>query len=261
MRIDIKLFFGLFLLILFLAVQEGVSQDVQFSQFYNVPLHLNPGFAGSSHQTRGTIHHRFQWPTLDARYTTSMASVDTYFPEYKSGVGLMVLQDYQGGNEFSSTDVVLQYSYEVHISSNITFRPGLQIGYVTRSLDYSRLTFPQQFNHLGQQDFSNPYGLGFRRHYADIGSGGIVYSKDFWFGFAAHHLNMPNQSFLGDVSRLPVKYSFVSGYKIRLNKKQKYMSYLQEEREFCIIPTLHYKFQGPSDQFDIGLYGIYDMLI
>ncbi|WMJ75648.1 type IX secretion system membrane protein PorP/SprF [Cytophagaceae bacterium ABcell3] len=243
------------------VVFESRGQDVQFSQFYNVPMHLNPAFAGSAHQTRGTLHNRLQWPSLDATYTTSLISADTYFPEYKSGVGVMVVQDIMGGADFMSTDVVLQYAYEVHINENITFRPGLQLGYVSRTVDYSGLIFPQQVDDQGQHDFGNPYGLGNRIHYVDIGSGGILYSKDFWVGASAHHMNRPNQSFTGDVARQAIKYSFVGGYKIRLKSKQKYLAYLQSEPERAIVPTVHYKMQGPSDQLDVGVYAMYDMVM
>jgi type IX secretion system PorP/SprF family membrane protein len=71
-------------------------------------------------------------------------------------------------------------------------------------------------------------------------------------------MNTPNQSFAGDVSRLPVKYSFVGGYKfVKSSGKDIYKSH----QDLTIIPTLHYKFQGKSDQFDAGIYTIYSNVI
>jgi type IX secretion system PorP/SprF family membrane protein len=251
------------MLLLSLFSLKAIGQDVQFSQFYNVPTYLNPGFAGSAHQTRAIAHHRMQWPGLDARYTTSLVSLDHYLPQHKSGFGLMVMQDYMGANTINSTNIVAQYAYEIHVLDNLTFRPGLQLGYMSRGLNYSNLRFPQQFDDQGQNSTGNPYGFGDDRiHMVDFGTGGIVYSNNLWVGFSAHHLNKPNQSFFGEVSRLPVQYLFVSGYKIKLKSKEKYMAYLQQqESEIAIIPTFNYKSQGSSDQFDIGVYGIYDMVI
>ena len=53
------------------------GQDIQFSQFYQVPTYQNPAFAGSAHKTRATVHQRIQWPSLDANYVTSFVSFDS----------------------------------------------------------------------------------------------------------------------------------------------------------------------------------------
>ena len=74
------------------------------------------------------------------------------------------------------------------------------------------------------------------------------------------HLNLPNQSFVKNVSRLPLKGALTGGYKIILRKK-KGSAYLEEAKEISITPTFHYKFQGKSDQFDMGIYGMYSDFI
>ena len=97
------------------------AQDIQYSQFYANVLYLNPAFAGNVHATRGVFHQRIQWPSLDAKYITSHVSVDTYFSEVNSGVGLMVYKDWQGSNTLSSVETALQYAYELHLSSKTFF--------------------------------------------------------------------------------------------------------------------------------------------
>jgi type IX secretion system PorP/SprF family membrane protein len=233
---------------------SSYSQDFQFSQFYNVPLYQNPAFAGSMHAGRVSVHQRLQWPKLDARYTTSVISADKFFSQYKSGVGLVIMQDYQGGNNISSTQVQGMYSYELLVNKNITFRPGLQLGYVSEYVDYSNLRFPHQYNNYGLQT-QDPDALKNRKGYLDVSTGGVLYTRGLWVGFAAHHLNTPNQSFAGRLSKLPAQFALTSGYKIILYRK---VSLTDEGKEISITPTFHYKSQGTSDQLDLGVYGAYN---
>ncbi|MFN3405655.1 MAG: type IX secretion system membrane protein PorP/SprF [Cytophagaceae bacterium] len=246
---------------LFLVMSVGsFAQDFQFSQFYNVPLYINPAFAGSLHNTRVGLHQRLQWPKLDAKYTTSVLSVDHYFNGAKSGVGLMVMQDFQGGGMVSSSEIHLMYSYEMVLNKKFTFRPGIQLGYVSRRLAYAQLRYPHQYDNdqgmIYAQDPDINEQWNRAKGYADVAAGGMLYSKNFWFGVASHHLNTPNQSFhASSVSKLHTKVSFTSGYKIVLHKE---VSMHHDKTEFSITPTAHYKFQGKSDQLDLGIYGAYN---
>ncbi len=255
------------LLLLFLLGYEAFAQDIQFSQFYAVPLYQNPAFAGAAHAPRFTLHNRIQWPgiggatsaTALSKYTTTYFSVDNFWSRYRSGLALQVLRDWQAGSTLSSTQVGLQYAYELPLSPTFTLRPGLQLDYVDRAVDYSKLRFPD--------DHDNQYGWdgtvhtgGPRTQFADVSSGVLLYSEKLWGGLSFHHMNTPNQSLTGAVSRLPMKYAITGGYKIYL-KEKRYLVYLEKEKEVSITPTVHYKAQGKSDQTDIGVYLIYDQLM
>ncbi len=261
MKVGIKnKYFRFYLLIqAIIAVNIAIGQDIQFSQFYAAALYQNPAFAGSTHHHRGTFHQRLQWPGLDAKYTTSLLSFDTYANKYNSGFGVMVFKDWQGSSTINSIDAGVQYAYEIHFNEQISFRPGLQLSYVSRNLDYSGLTLPEDYTNNGYVGGSNLNGNS-RKGYVDISSGGIFYSEKLWVGVSAHHLNMPNQSFIGDVSRLPIKFALTAGYKIPLIHS-KFMAYMDHEKDKSITPTVHYKFQGKSDQLDLGLYANYDFVM
>lgn len=238
------------------------GQDVQFSQYYAAPTHLNPAFAGGAHHHRAMFHQRLQWPRLNAKYITSMLSYDFFDARYQSGYGIMLLQDYQGSNNISSTELHAQYAYELPLSKVWSVRAGLQAGLVTRTLNYADLTFPQQYDDFGFTGMPHDYNeFGKQRKiYPDIASGIVAYTDDFWFSFAGHHLNLPNQSFIGEVERLPIKFSFGAGYKIHLTERHK-MAYLSQDDEFSVTPVIHYKFQGKSDQTDFGAYLIYNQIL
>lgn len=240
------------------------SQDIQFSQFYAAPLYLNPAFAGSSLFNRIVFQQRLQWPALDARYTTSLLSFDAFSQKYRSGIGVMAIRDVQGRGTISSTEFSIQYSYDLSISNSLAFRPGLHLGYISRTIDYSQLHFPDQYDDQGLNGngSTDPLKENRRKGLPDVGAGGVFYSKHFWISYAGHHLNTPNQAFQEmQRSVLPAKHSFTAGYKFIISQGglREHMGHM--DNTFFIIPTVHYKFQGMSDQTDAGLYILYNEIL
>lgn len=243
-----------------LNIFVAFGQDIQFSQFYAANLYLNPAFAGSVHKKRFTLHQRLQWPYLDAKYITSQLTFDAFSYKYNSGLGVMITQDWQGSNDLKSTEIDFQYSYELFLSSDFVIRAGLQLGLFSRTFDYSNQLFPDQLSDNGPTGAPS-YDANYNpnRYFADVSSGIIGYTDHLWFGFSAHHMNTPNQSFLGEVSRLPTKYTWVGGYKIDIGPSERRKSTIRQEHlERSITPTIHYKYQGKSDQMDLGLYANYE---
>ena len=237
------------------------SQDIQFSQYYQAPMYLNPAFAGSAHHHRIISHNRLQWPHADAKYTTIQASYDTYFNHYRSGIGFMATSDKQGGNSISSTDFQAIYSYELHLHEKYTFRFGLQGGFIRRNVDVTDRVFPNQTTSDGYNtSLSSGEGLiNVSKNMLDISAGGVFYSDRLWLGLAAHHINTPNQSYIGEVSRYPAKFSVMGGYKIPLSHA--HHAFFEDVKEISLTPTFLYKAQGKSDQLDIGTYLTYDQLL
>lgn len=249
----------------FLALASSLwAQDIQFSQFYGAALYLNPAFAGGVHNDRITFHQRLQWPSIDAKYITSYLSYDRYFDKYKSGLGITALKDFQGKNTINSTELGLQYSYELGISEKLALRPGLQLGYIKRSVDYTTLLYPDQFNNQGTngQQTLDPHASTNKVSFLDVSAGAIFYSRKLWISYAGHHLNKPNQSYwANEVSNLPVKHSFTTGYRIPIIKGEEKAHIGHSTSSFFIIPTAHYKIQGKSDQVDLGIYAWYSELV
>ena len=240
-----------------LCLPNLAAQDIQFSQFYAAPLYLNPAFAGTTYSNRLIFQQRIQWPGLDARYLTSLVSFDKNFYKHNSGLGILLSKDYQGADIIGSQDINLLYAYELQISKNYALRTGLQLGYVSRYVNYADLTFPSQYSdkgYLGPGQYSH-YGSD-QVGYADVASGTLLYSSRFWLSLASHHMNRPRQSFYNEVSRLPVKFSVGVGYKIPVKKRTGQRK--KDEEIMSITPVAHYKFQGASDQLDLGVYAIYE---
>lgn len=247
-------------LLLLLYTIKSNGQDIQFSQFYSNVLYINPAFAGSAHATRVILHNRLQWPGLNAKYVTSSFTADHYFERANSGIGLLVLRDVEGSSTLSSTQAALQYSYELHLSSQYSFRAGMQAGITSQYMNYSKLTFPDQYTVNGYQGSPTDEPLqGNTKTFFDLSSGGIFYSDRFWLSVAYDHMNQPNEAFYGtDVMRLPFKMDYATGYKFYLRKLPVYDG---DDDTPYITPTAHYKFQGKSQQLDLGAYASYQRFI
>jgi type IX secretion system PorP/SprF family membrane protein len=248
-----------FLTLLLFATVELAAQDPQLSQYYNAPLFLNPALTGTANNSRGVINYRTQWTSLPTPYRTFAASFDHNIEPYNSGVGLLIKNDRQGDGGLTSTDVNLIYSYHVYINENLNFVPAIQAGFVTRDVSFFNLVFGDQLDNNGvvTGPTSDNFSKGSRVSYLDFSTGGILYSDAFWFGVSAHHLNEPVQSFT-DNTTLPMRMSLHGGYKFFLEKPIQGNMYSYAGREKSIIPTFMYKMQGKYDQFDLGVYAIYE---
>ena len=238
----------------------AVSQDTQYTQYYAAPLYLNPGFTGSTQHHRFIANYRNQWPSLPGSFVSYAFSYDYYIPQVKSGIGLFVSTDKAGSADLLSTNLGFLYSYKVNLAGKWLFSPGLYFGYSRKDLDFSKLIFGDQlqFDENGNaptQDLSVSQNLQPEAHF-DFGTGFLVYNKSFWAGFSMYHLNKPNQSLLGEESRLPTKISFHSGIKIPL-----YHGPFKRDRTSSISPSFIYKKQGRFDQLDIGLHFLYEPIM
>lgn len=246
--------------LIFNTVANG--QDPQFSQFYAAPLYLNPAFAGSSGLARAGLNYRNQWPSLNANFVTYSAYFDYFFEDYNSGVGLLLMSDREGLAGLQSHSAALQYAYQLRLTKTLTFRPGIQVAASMKNIDFNRLVFESQINPNTGYDPSQGSGeTGFNDNvfYADISTGGLIYSSRFWFGGAVHHLTEPDQSFSDEgVDGLPMKFSFHAGYKIPIDGA---VSQAVFRRDVSFTPTAQYKYQGKFDQLDIGLYFTYEPVV
>lgn len=260
MRKNLLLFLFIILCLGFLEVK---AQDPQFSQFYAAPLYLNPGFVGATQQARVGANYRNQWPSIDASFVTFSAYFDYYLDDFNSGVGIIINSDREGLAGLRSNSIGLQYAYQLRLTENITFRPGVEVSYVIRNVDFMKLTFGDQYN---PGNIGNPlptdesFNSDLNVVYPDIAFGGVLYTDAFWIGLSAHHLTTPNQSFTEERSELPIKYSAHAGYKFRL-KPATGKGYTPSVRERSITPNVLYKSQGDFDQLDVGLYFTHEPVV
>lgn len=240
--------------IVLLTIQNIWGQDPQFSQYYSAPLLLNPALTGASECERVGVNARTQWVGLNRPYSTFAAYTDMNLNHLKSGVGIMFLHDNAGQAHLTSNEVSLFYSYHTHISKHANIRFGLQATWVNRSIQYNQLIFEDQFTDLQvTQGFTSDPIADYTRHsYFDITSGALLFGENYWVGFAARHLNTPNQSFYTGESQLPRTFTLHGGYNISFFHS--HGLHHEKDKSIHITPTFIYKSQTKYDQLDVGMY-------
>lgn len=256
------------LLLIWLMLMCGgavTAQDPQFSQFYAAPLYLNPAMAGSSGQARAGINYRNQWPAIDANFTTTSVFFDYYIADKRSGVGFILTQDREGLAGLRSLSVGLQYSYELRITDKLGFTPGFQAAFYTRDVNFSKLTFGDQYDPT-TGNFINPqtaeqFNSDFQKNFFDLSVGGLLFTPTSWLGVTVNHLTQPNQSIIDEDAPLPMKFSVHGGVKIRMRPGVVGSGVYARSSERSVSPAFQYRHQGEFDQLDLGLYFTLEPLV
>ncbi|MFQ5334812.1 MAG: PorP/SprF family type IX secretion system membrane protein, partial [Flavobacteriales bacterium] len=180
------------------------AQDPQLSQYYAAPLYLNPSFAGNTLQSRLIANYRHQWAAIPGAFISYAFSYDHNLQGINSGAGFMAMHDKAGTGGLRFTNLAGFYAYTAQLNRKLVLKPGVSFSYTFRNINFADLTFGDQLIHGGGNSSENPVEPV---SYVDAAAGLLLYSEKFWFGSALHHLNKPNQSLVGGITRLPIKFS------------------------------------------------------
>ncbi len=242
---------GLFTLFLYLLFTgELQAQDAEFTQFYANPLYLNPAFAGSNICPRVSLNYRNQWPGLNKTYITYAASYDRYVRAVSGGIGALVLADKAGNGTLNTTDASLMYSYSIHPTREFSVSFGLQGTYHQKTVDWSKLTFgdmidPKRGFVWNTHEQPKVYPVQ-KTQAVDFSAGILGYSKRYFFGLAAHHLNQPDEAFIYEGgSKLPMKITAHAGAMLPVGGKHS---------DTKISPNVLFQQQGNFQQLNLGFY-------
>ena len=194
------------LLLIFLKLSLGYSQDPIFTQFYNIPEVLNTGFTGAYQNTKAGVIHRVQWPALNFSINTQFAYLDTSLDRNgKNGIGFSILNHKETNTRYNLTQLNLNYSYRVDFNQDFQFRPSISIGYGAKDYGFQNVLLEDQINPFSgtiSPISIDPTLLQDNIMYFDISTSLLfiyrTYNSDVdsWFGITAKHLNKPNISLL-----------------------------------------------------------------
>jgi type IX secretion system PorP/SprF family membrane protein len=225
------------------------AQDPTFTQFYANPLYLNPAFAGSHGCPRFALNYRNEWPSLSGNYVTYSASYDQYFKNISGGFGVLATHDQQGQGTINTTMLGLVYSYHLKVSRKFSMMFGARAAWYQKFLDWDKLTFGDMIDpRRGFIYATGDVPRGGSRGFFDASAGVVGYSKSFFFGFAAHHLNTPNESMIIGDSPLPMRFTGHMGADLQLGKKSKYSN------GTSIMPNVIYQYQNGFQELSVGTY-------
>lgn len=237
---------------------QSQAQDPEFTQFYANPIYLNPAMAGTHGCPRLNMNYRNQWPSLSGAFVTNSISYDQFVNTVQGGVAVLITNDMAGKNTLNWTTVNLAYSYHLQVNRKFTMLFGAQAGWNQKFLDWSKLSFGDQIDprrgfvyQTGDLPRGNLNGNWGTKGFFDASAGIVGYSKNFYVGFAAKHLNTPEESLIlnpqGD-SRLPMRFTGHMGANIEFGKGSQYQNVT------AISPNVIYSYQDGFMQINIGTY-------
>jgi type IX secretion system PorP/SprF family membrane protein len=220
---------------------KAVCQDINFSQFYEVPMLRNPALAGIfAGDYAVSAAYRNQWQSVTTPYRTIALGV-----EYKRSirqnsndfftVGLQGTNDIAGDSRLRRTQVfpVLNFHKSLNSERDTYLSAGIMGGPVMQRFDPSQLTFDDQFVN-GSYSSTNPTRQVFTNTgftYWDL-TAGLTFSSvagadtRFYFGGGMFHILKPKVAYQQqyDIVLNP-KYAFNAGLSKPISDANKVIVY------------------------------------
>jgi type IX secretion system PorP/SprF family membrane protein len=198
-------------ILLFICIyQNCAAQDINFSQFYELPLLRNPALAGIfTGDVRLTTAIRSQWGSVSVPYQTQALGADMKFGVAEGSndyiaVGLQVTNDIAGDSKLGKTQLFPALTFHKSLSTeNDTYlSAGFLGGSVSQRFDPSQLKFDDQFVN-GAYSPLNPTKQTFNNTnvtYWDAAAGLLFSSKAgvdtrYYLGAAYFHFTQPKVAF------------------------------------------------------------------
>lgn len=195
------------------------GQDPNFTQFYNNPMYYNPAMTGINNGFSFHLNGRNLWGPIPGKFNTFSVSAESQ-SLFKTSFGVHAFTDVAGEAKLRTSGGYFNYSYRAVDTKNLIVQAGLGGGFITKHIDYSKLTFSDQLDEtLGkvrESSFISPQNPSV--FYADFNAGVVVRfngkarrSKGSFkrisstIGGALQHLSKPQDAFLGSYAFLPMK--------------------------------------------------------
>lgn len=218
---------------LYLTAFCSSAQDPKFSQYFASPLTLNPANTGFfDGEYRIALNTRQQWGNFGDPYNTYSVSgdiklvQDENFTNSVFSLGLSGLFDESFNKALKSQYISASFSYFQYLDVNHQFKFGLapQVSYVSRFLDFNKLTFASQYTN-GGFDNSMPNYLDLKNDktsHFDLNIGANFSASfdniSFVLGYSIYHITKPKETMLYSVSnKIPYRKTVNFGVFYNLN--------------------------------------------
>jgi type IX secretion system PorP/SprF family membrane protein len=220
----------------------GLSQDINFSQFYEAPLLRNPALAGIFEgDVRVKANLRSQWASITVPYKTQALSAEYKLPLNNASsdwltLGMQVTNDVAGSIKLRKTGLMPVLSFNKSLSqvNNSYLSIAFMGGPVSTQFNPTEL-----LTHDDKElDKTLLNSSGYT--YWDMGAG-ITYSSDFgediryFLGAAMYHINNPKLNYFADNTESSImgrKLCINSGISAQTsdnNKVQGFVDYLKQD--------------------------------
>lgn len=204
------------------------AQDPVFSQFNLNKNYINPAYAGHSGTMSVGVNSRVQWSNVPGKFTTNTFNANIGCAPGRFGLALTGYDHVEGEGFLRTQNAAMQASVNLPGKLGRIFGKklrrqkfimsgGISLGVGQKKLDWSKLTFSDQFTAYegftgkasaahGYSETSNmifDLSAGLRMQ-AQLNRKGSYVS----FGGAIFHLNKPVETFYDTDNRLPPRYTF-----------------------------------------------------
>ncbi len=223
----------LFIVFIFLGLKNISAQQVYSSQFYSMPVFLNPALTGNSdYNIRTGVNYRNQWNSITTPFVSQAAYLDgklsfPYLGASWLGIGGVIFNDKAGEGGLKTNQLMLTTSFNKSLNKGNTlfFHGGVGMQIVNKSVDYNKLIFDEQWDgNIFNKDFEKGEPLGRQTlFYFDFSVGAaFTYFRGktkYLFGMSLSHLNQPNESFYKITNNLKRSYNFHGSIETKLNSR------------------------------------------
>ena len=239
------------------------AQDIHFSQYNLTPMVINPAQAGAYKNIEAIINYKSQWTSISPNaYKTAMFSGDMRLMQKKwktswLASGISLFSDKAGEGSMKTMQGNLSLGYHTQLNDKNTLGGALLAGFAQRSIDYTKLTWDEQYvngTYNASSSSNEPVGNA-KFGYPDFGLGilyqfnkGQMYSTAndmviIHTGLSLFHLNTPKYSYYGSDEKLYTKIIAHADAVIGV-----------KNTNLAFMPGFLYMGQGPSGEILPGCY-------
>lgn len=234
---------------------DAKTQDIHFSEFFITPLFTNPALTGQFDGTyRLTGIVRRQWASVSPQpYQTfgGGAELNKPFNIKPIAIGIRAYHDYTGAGSLTTTSFAIPAALKMRFgaSKDFTVSLGFQTEIFQQSLDYSKLTWDDQYFNDRFNPDANTNETRINQSITKLNFSGGLYVEKRWSerkrigaGISSFNLTQPDKSYFpGGESRLARRNNihFLSSFKLGSSN-------------IDIMPAGQFQWQGVSDELLLG---------
>ena len=212
-----------YFLAVLLCSSAVMAQDLNFSQFYEVPMMRNPSLAGVfKGDLRVNAVHRSQWQSVTVPFQTSSLGIEYKLPVFSFNdyvpIGLQASHDVAGDVRLKRTQILPVINYHKSLSDDVDNYISLAFmgGAVQSQFDPTKARLDDQFVngefHEGNATTQTFSRTGYSYWDASTGltfSSGFGYESRFYIGAALFHFIKPKVNFFTQNSDTHIDPKFV----------------------------------------------------
>lgn len=247
--------------ILLFCAPSAKAQDHQFSQFTMLPIYYNPAYTGLEMGMRAKFAYRRHWVKMPHDFKSMNFNLDLAARGIpgSGGVGIMFDSNNEGGGLIKRNSFGLNLAARIPVMDNVITQLGIQATFVQKYIDWSRLVFSDQldenYGNIYTSDFTPPSTN--KVNFPDFSIGGLFrFKRDAGkesevigtFGLGIHHLFEPNESFISQESKLPVKFVGTIDFQVQQAEGSR-----SSDRGFKYNPAFIYMNQAGMDSWSVGM--------